>query len=224
MRRREPAHRFLAVSSAKNPPSHPLEKALHALLNKGGTDAIVAYAHEVYTTPFEREVMQAFIVSGADDALIQQTLGVPLEVTQAYRHLFCDVTVFRDRLDLLRWAREYETSGGSKEGAALLKTATMQGPKALAWVYGQGTVEVEPQDVLKHAMADAYFRGATNRDYKLSTKEANVTHALMASAVKIATALDKAKPQNGNALAIKLRYREMTTPVGEGTPAVDLLH
>jgi hypothetical protein len=168
--------------------------------------------------------MQAFIISGADDAMIQQSIGIPPAVTDAYRHLFCDKSVFRDRLDLLGWAREYEANGGSKEGAALLKTATMQGPKALAWIYSQGTVDVDPQDVLQHAMADAYFRGATNRDYKLSSKEANATHALMSSAVKIANALSKTKPQNGNALALKLKYREMTTPVHEAAPVEDLLH
>lgn len=225
MRQREPAHRYLAVKEATTPPLHLFERALFDALAGTSIDSPAVYAYEIYDNVFEREIMQAWVLSGADDALVLHILNIPTEVTQAYRHLFFDVTVFRDRLDILSWVRTYpKTPSATQDGGAILQTAVMRGPKALAWIYGRGEVEVDPVDVMRHAMSDAYFRGLSNRDHRLSSKEAAVTHALMNSAVKIAAALDKKKPSDANALALKLKYRELTTPVGQAQAAEELLH
>lgn len=226
MRRRDPAHRYEAVKNATGAPVHALEATLFEHRRSPGDRIPSSYAEEIYLDTFEREVMQAWIASGADDAYVEQVLEVPAVVTQAYRHLFFDMGVFRDRLDLLSWVRTYpQQTSASKEGAALLQMATMRGPKALAWVYGRGAVDIDTTDVLKHAMADAFFRGQTSREHSLSSKEASVAQALMSNAVKIAGVLDQKKPSDVNALALKLRYRELTTPANHAQQTgEELLH
>lgn len=226
MLRRDPAHRYRVVKSAISAPTHAVEAALYEHRRSPGARIPASYAEEIYLDAYEREVMQAWIASGADDAYIEQVLEVPAAVTQAYRHLFFDMGVFRDRLDLLSWVRAYQQAPeASKEGAALLQMAVMRGPTVLAWIYGKGAVDVDTTEVLKHAMADAFFRGQSSREYALSSKEASAAQALMSNAVKIASVLDKKKPSDVNALALKLKYREMTTTANHAQQdGEELLH
>lgn len=213
-RRKDLAHRYKAVLTQQVAPTHLLEKALFDVHHQVGSHDGVTYALDIYLNDYEREIMQAWIVSGADDALINQILSIPVEVTQVYRYLFCDMGVFRDRLDLMSWVQGYrDAANTTAQGDTLLRTAVMQGPKALAWIYGRGMTEVDPAEVLKNAMSDAYFRGSNNRDHKVSSKEAQITHSYMETASKIAMVLDKKRPSDTAALALKLKHRDLTTPV-----------
>jgi len=226
MPRRSPDWRLRAVKSATKPPEDALERALYSLLKTKETDnEPVAYAAEIYTRESEREIMQAWLLAGATDGQIQENLSVPQDATQAYRELFFDVTAFRDRLDMLSWVGDYhKVHGGTPYGARLLQTAMTRGVDTLRWLFGPNNADVDPNLVLQNAMSDAYYRGKSNRDYALSSKEAGMAHNFMNTAVKIATQLSKEKPPDANALVIKLRYRDMTESVEGVADKADLMH
>jgi len=226
MRRRRPDWRLLAVKSATEPPKDALELALYDLLRTNIIDnEPVAYAAEVYGRESEREILQAWLLAGATDDQVFESLGVPCQVTQAYRELFFDVTAFRDRLDMLSWVSDYtKVHGGSPYGTRLLQTAMTRGVDTLRWLFGPNNADVDPNMVLQHAMSDAYYRGKSNRDYALHSKEAGMAHNFMNTAVKIAGQLSKEKPPDANALVIKLRYRDMTESVEGVADKADLMH
>lgn len=224
MASRKPDDRYRAVLDAKRFGTTPIdvrERALYDLLTGTGTNANVAYAHELYAREFRREILQAWIVAGATDEQVQTCLRVPIDVVSAYRHLFFDVTAFRDDLELFDWVNSY---AGTPSGKVLLQQATMSGITGLMWMYNRGDVKIDPKAVLRQAMTDAHFRSHAGRFNGIATREAEAAHKHMKTAMSAASQL--AKGDTGNLLAdllIRLQHRDMTTPVTEEL-AENLLH
>jgi len=224
MRARDPSHRYRAVQVASEAPAHPYEAALWNLLRQQAGDEQVAYALELYAGDFERELMQAWLLANATDAQVKQHLRIAEEATRAYRHLFFDTTVFRDELAVLRWVREYKPPANAPFGEALLQNALMMGVDYLAWMICRGHASPDPEMVRKTIMADAYFRGRMNRFHPLSSREAQLSHQLMAQAFKASLALSEGSQLDVNQILIKLRYRDDTVPIDAVVKREDLLH
>jgi hypothetical protein len=224
-----PDHRFQTVKelvAVNTPPADSTMLALWEVLRNEGKDQSVIYAFEIYSTYFEREVMQAWIISRATDAQINDALRIPVAVSEVYRKLFFDLEAFRDELALLTWLRSYEkTRQGSDTGIALMKKGLAGGPSALAWIYSRGEVALDPQHVMQHVMAEAYFRGKTGRAHALNAKETLVAHQFMATALKAAGQITKVDrvATDINELRIKLQHRELTTSI-EDAEEGEILH
>lgn len=222
MRSRNPAHRYLAVKSSSAAPEHPYEQALWAALKSDTSDENpVVRALEIYSGVEERETLQAWILSYATDDVMETYLRVPQGVLAAYRHLFFDATVFRDELDVQRWVREYN---GTEYGASLLRNAVLMGPQYLAWLFGRGVSDIEPDVVKRHIMADAFFRGRSNRAFSLTSQETKAAHAMMNTAFKAAESLGTTSAPDINQILLKLRYRDMTETVEKVAPTEEILH
>lgn len=218
MRRRNPDARGLDAINAPEPPENRFEAALWRLAHReGDPDKIVAWAWEIYSELSEREVLQAFVLARASDEEVFEILKVPPPVTQAYRHLFFDVGMFRDELHLLSWIDHYESGKiGSQKGGALLRKALMGGVPALRWIYGRGDAAPDPMEVQRQVMTDAYYRGQAHRMYDLGSNEMKAAFNLLNTSAKIAATFTKRGDTSGiGALAIKLRHREMTSGVDE---------
>ena len=227
MKRRNPDYTSRAVLHAPNPPEHILEAALWNIAhNVQPFDPHVLWAYEIHAEVAEREVLQAFLITRASDVEINAVLRVPVLVLQAYRHLFFNLDAFRDELHILSWIRAYEEGRrGTEHGAQLLRHARMMGFKGLQWIYNHTEVVVEPGDVQRQVMTDAFFRGQSHRMYAINSDEAKAALALSKTALTVANTLSKKPDTQGvNALAIKLRHREMTTPVEEVRPDDVPLH
>lgn len=225
MRTRNPDARFLAVRAMPAPPEEGLERALWELLRGVREDKVVSYAHEVYEKVSEREVLQAWFVARAEDAVITEVLRIPADVLAAYRHLFFDLSLFRDELDLVSWVSEYATERrGTPFGAQLLQQAMNCGVDALLWIYGRGQYVVDPHKVQQQAMTDAFVRGRSHRGHDLSGSQARAAMACLKLGASLA---EKLAQRNGGAglgdLLIKLRHRDLTSP-REEIPQSDLLH
>jgi hypothetical protein len=225
MRTRNPDARLRAIQAAQQAPTHTLERALWEFLRGEGTDETVAYAREIYSNTREREVLQAWFIARATNEEITRYLRVPVVVLDAYRHLFFDVTIFRDELDIMSWVREYEENEqGSELGVDLLQMAFKSGVDALAWLYGRGELVLDPMKVQQQIMTDAFMRGRAHSGNSLSSKEVAAAHGLYKTANAIAEKLAKKSTGAGfDDLLIKLRHRDLTAPVEE-IPKDDLLH
>jgi len=176
----------------------------------------VNWAHEIYASLLQREIMQAWILSRAPDDVIQRWLRIPGEVTQAYRHLFFDVDIFRDELDILCWIHEYEQfREGSEHGVQLLQIAQMEGVDKLAFLYGRGEAEMDPDKVQYVVMTEAYHRGRAHRGASVSSKEAQAAQSFMNTAAKIAQGLGKKGSPDLGGLRLKLKFNDQTEPVAE---------
>lgn len=224
MNKVKPDHRYRAVDHASEAPAHPIERALWELLHRIGTDLSVARAGEIYFDVGQREVLQGWIVAGATDAQVETIARVPTAVTAAFRHLFFDVAIFRDDLELLSWVNSYEKNGGTPFGGELLRNAIMHGVDYLRWTFGRGEMDLDPNTVIKRAMTDAYFRGRMNRGHALSSKEAAAAHGFLKTAASLATQLGKTGAPNVNDIIIKLKHRDMTEKVEDVAVKEQILH
>ena len=216
MRTRNPDHRYRVVCRASEEPSHGIEAALWKIRRGEEITGVAKWAHEIYASVFEREVMQAWVLARASDDVIQRWLRIPPEVTQAYRYLFFDVEVFRDELDILSWVHEYEQERqGSDLGVQLLHIAVMEGVDKLTFLYGRGESEMDPDKVQYVVMTEAYHRGRAHRGASVSSKEAQAAHSFMNTAAKIAQGLGKKGAPDLGGLRLKLKFNDQTEPVAD---------
>lgn len=177
-------------------------------------------AKEIYEDEFERERFQPWLIAGVDDVDLRDRTGLPLEVTRAYRHLFFDVSVFRDLFDKQRWVHGYH---GTPEGLAYLQQAVLYGVEAVAHVMG-AAVKLDPHFVVEQSMRETFFRGQALRHAKLGGVDGAAAHSLLKSAVENSQLLTKTRPANITDIMFKLKSREMTLSVEASELDGEILH
>jgi hypothetical protein len=226
VRVRNPDQCYRAVVKATEPPEHVYERGLwNTLHSQPVGDPNIEWALEIFTVPFEREIFQAWLLARATEADIERWLRIPPEVTQVYAHLFFNVDIFRDELDLLSWVQEFEKDQrGSAYGTQLLRDAVQSGLEKLCWVFGRNDYVVDPDRVKQHAMTDLYLRSLAGRGHSATSKEAQAALAHSNAALKAAQIVGQTSAPDAQAFLLKLRYREMTTPVTETDAEEKILH
>jgi len=191
---RPPSARFERVRQAvdiKSPLADPLEHALYEYLTtRAPSDAGDAY--DLFADSDNRAVLEAFLLAGGNAALIERVIGVKAAVTEAYRHLFFDESNFRNRLEIFRYVADFQGSPHAKE---VLRTAVNSGLDYLLWAYGRGEVQIDARQVIRHTMAEAYYRGMAHRGNSVTSQVAKEAHKWWGSAVRNAELLEKIDPR-----------------------------
>ena len=226
MRVRNPDQRYRAVVEATEAPKHVYERGLwNALHSLPVDDEHITWALEIFTCAFEREIFQAWILARATEEDIEKWLRIPPEVSRVYTHLFFNVDIFRDELDLLSWVQEFEAEQrGSPYGTQLLRDAVQSGLEKLCWIFGRNNYVANPERVKQQAMTDLYLRSLAGRGHSATSKEAQAALAHSNAALKAAQLVGQTSAPDAQAFLLKLRYREMTTPVTEADPEEKILH
>jgi len=230
MKRVSPRHRFEAVlATVKVPASSPegeLEQALYAIITRSGpVNQTVEYAYDLYLNIQHRAIIDAFILADADRPAVSKVLTIPVSVLMAYEYLFFDMATFRNRLEKISYASNYE---GDAFAAELLKTGVMVGADYLLWTYG-GREAVDTRVVVRHTMIDAFFRGMSHKGNSLTSGVAKEAQKWWATAIRNAEILEKMDPQASKQayeeLRIALEGVDETTPVEKSpVPLDDILH
>ena len=179
-----------AVASQK-PPSDPLEFALYEHLT-AGVQSDSSEAYDLFSDSDNRAVLEAFLLAGANAALVERVIGVKTGVTEAYRHLFFDESQFRNRLEVFRYVADFN---GSPHAREVLRTAVNAGLDYLLWAYGKGEVQIDTRQVIRHTMAEAYYRGMAHRGNSVTSQIAKEAHKWWGSAVRNAELLEKIDPR-----------------------------
>lgn len=203
-----------------------MEAALHSLIKRSGPpDPWVEYAYDLYLDVQHRSVLDAFILSSAPMDVVSKVLGIPVLVLMAYEYLFFDMATFRNRLEKITYASNYD---GDAYAAELLKTGIMVGSDYLIWTYG-GKDTVDTRAVVRHTMIDAFYRGMSHKGNSLTSAVSKESQKWWATAIKNAEILEKMDPQ-----ATKQAYEELrialngvdeTLPVEKSpVPVEDILH
>lgn len=224
----KPHHRLLAVKAAvrRQRPLAEDDTSVRALFDRittgRTTNAAVTRAAEIYESAYQRQVMQAWIVARATDAEIEKTLRIPPLVSEVYRHLFFDLAVFRDELELLDWVQSYD---GDMLGRTLLQQAIVSGVPGLQWQFGRaGDLKLDPKAVVNQAMVDAHFRSRAGRLSGVASKEAVAAHGYSKTALMAASTLKENETNLLQELLIKLQHADRTTPITAEERPDDILH
>jgi len=219
MRGRDPAWRAHAVINAykRNEPlpdwSGELEVALHRLLagRAVAADETLQDAWESFNSDFSRDTMYMWLLSRTTDEQIHKYLGVSPEFVDAYRRLFFDEGVFKNRLQLMEWISSYESRA---VGAMGMKQAFMHGITWLMWFYFGDYGDVDPSDIQRYIAAEAFYRGKSNKFYGVTAAEAKETHKYFKTALDAARALSTGKSKEGvHGLLIRLLHKDGTDQV-----------
>ena len=213
-----PYHRVLrvkhAIARSSSTALDSLERALYLHVTGDEPNAVLGVAHAIYASEYQREIMQAWVFANTDNETLEKLLQIPGAVSDAYRHLFFDASVLTHMLSRWEWVNTYE---GTPRGKELLVDAANGGVAALAWRFGFEHAQVSPKNVIRQAMADAFYRGKSGRNAGLRSPEAAVAHAHMQTAIKAASLLTRDDTDSMTALLIKLKHRDLTKTEAETT-------
>jgi hypothetical protein len=226
-----PRHRFALITEAVEqdlPASDdPGEAALHELLRSGTCpNTEVGYAYELFRIENHRAAVDAFLLAKVDLQTIAATLEIPAPVLEAYRHLFLDTDVFRNRLELTSFASSYE---GSAYAAELVRTAVVTGLDYLLWAFGKPSKDIDNRVVVRRTMVDAYFRGMAHRGNPVTSPTAREALRWWDTAVGNAQTLEKLDPQAARSTFDELRLvldkkDETISADASPVPLQDIIH
>lgn len=222
MPRRNPDHRAAYVARAKEQPEHVVEASLWRLYRGLPADDVVARAVEIEQSR-ARDCVRGWLLATTQDDEISRRTQISKGVIGAYRHLFFDVTVFRDHFDLIDWARQIgEAQGVSSETTQYIRWAIMYGVEAIAYMSGL-PVNLDPATVQSQAMTDGHFKALMGREASLDSGIAR--EALKHQQMAVAQAATIAKKSPGTeSVAIKLKHREMTSSIEVIDKTTEVLH
>lgn len=193
---KRPNHRYHAVKraiKATTPPVDPEELALYNVILQKTTDRTdVSDAYDLYLETEHQAAVEAFLLAGATPSIIHNTLQIPVPVVEAYVKLFFDTIVFRNKLEALAYASNFE---GSAHAAEVLRAAVTVGLEYLLWVYGSAEVQVDARQVIRQTMAESYYRGMAHRGNSLTSGVSKEAHRWWATAVKNAELLERIDPR-----------------------------
>lgn len=132
----------------------------------------VQYAYSIYLHSYKREVLEAFLITGADAEHVNAVLSIPVDVVNVYTEMFFDVEAFRDRLDLEAYVREYPTDHDDGFGAALKTDALERGRHWISAKFGRDHYQVPSADALKETINQAYILSKEAGSVPLDSVEA----------------------------------------------------
>lgn len=219
---RRPNERYTAALRAPDEPANSFERALWQFLRNGVGDEAIVRVVDAYEDQFERELLQAWIIAGATDEALHTRLGMHVDMVAPYRHLCCNPLVFRDKLELLRWVRNYQ---GSEDGKKLLERAVhFDGVEAVAHLCGLPT-NLDGAHVNEQVMRETYFRGmSTLRGSHITSREAVESHGLLKSSVTAAAATLRRGAPNMADIWAKLKHRDLTYRANEVVPRAEIMN
>lgn len=229
MRDVAPRHRYDAVVTAvkaRTPPAGGRELALYQVITRQPSpDPVAAYAYDLFQDAQHRAILDAFILAEAGLGTTSRVLNIPSDVLEFYVDMFFDTSVFRNRLEKISYASNYEGDAWASE---LLRTGVMVGADYLVWTYG-GQDKLDTRAVVRHTMIDAFFRGMSHKGNSLTSGVAKEAQKWWATAIKNAEILEKMDPQAAKQayeeLRIALQGTDTTIPAEKApVPLDDILH
>ncbi len=206
--RLRPDHRFqdvlAAVNASANVPTESRMAALFARLDNpsGVVDENVDYAYELHSEEEHRAIVDAFLLSKCEVAEISALLDIDAGVLETYAYLFMDMTVFRNRLEIISYAARYNSSEYGKE---MVRTAVHVGADYLYWTYGKTRADFDPRYVIQKTMMDSFFRGMAHKGNALTTGVAKESHKWWGTAVKNAELMERLNPTTAKQAVEELR-------------------
>lgn len=226
-----PNHRFLlaqeAFASKLNRPTDTRMLELLECLEGTRSSGLVSYAYDLYSNLEHRVVLDAFLLSHCPQDMIQKTLNIPVDVIETYVYLFMDLDVFRNKLEILSFAKEYPGGPYAKE---MMRTAVTVGYEYLLWAYGNPDEDVvDPRFIVRKTMIDAFFRGQAHKGNALTSAMTKEAKAWMNMSVSQAALLEKIDPRTAkaavNELKIAIEGNDSTVSADNApVPVEDILH
>lgn len=155
---------FLRAVQTQIAPTDPLALLAYSVYCRTEDDAVVEYACDLARNRDDRDVLVAFCLSGAEAEETSKSLRIPIEVLAVFEKLVIDMSTFRNKLDLLRYAQHYRTMATEK-GSDLIELGVVQGPFALMhhFIHGHEELVVDAKMYARSMMQQSFYFGMLSR-------------------------------------------------------------
>jgi hypothetical protein len=231
MRQPEPDARwreFLSALKDKQAPTDPVVlSAYNAHLGKVLNEEY-DYACDLIRRPDDKDVVIAFFLSGANQEEISKSLKIPIPVLKIFEQLIIDTSVFRNKLELLRYAQQYKRQA-TKKGAELIELGIVQGPLALVQYFRHGheEISVDPKMYAREMMQQAFYFGMLSRGNSIKSNVAKESLRWLAATSSLLKDYDRilGDAHDSDEALLEIEKRKMTqTPMELGANVEDFLH
>lgn len=211
MVKRVPNHRFLKVQkmieTRQGRPSGTQEKALLALLKGKRANTDVTRAHDIHSHKFKREEMECCLLAGLTPFDIMAILEIPTTVTDAYTHLFFDVTVFEDKLDRIDYAYNYPEEYGKE-----LKTLAVDlGKESVMIRASRGAYSIEPKEAQNSIRSTAYIMAQIAKVNTVTSEHSRAALRWAQLCLRAAGELTEEETGTSEKIRIEVEGRDVTT-------------
>jgi hypothetical protein len=231
MRQPEPDARWLlyldAVKSSVEP-TDPLVLAAYNAHSGKVPDNNYTYACDLAKHVDDKDAIIAFFLSGATREEISRSLNIPEPVLHIFEQLVVDASVFRNKLELLRYAQQYKRQA-TKKGAELVELGIVQGPLALVQYFRHGHEEipVDPKMYAREMMQQAFYFGMLSRGNSIKSNVAKESLRWLAATSSLLKDYDRilGDAHDSDEALLEIEKRKMTfTPEELGTNVEDFIH
>jgi hypothetical protein len=220
----DPHHRIIAAKKclmdSQEPANSLVGDLVLALTQDDKADPNLVRAVHKFLDPYQRAVLDAFCISGANAKEISDATEIPMPVIAAYQRYVYDMEALQDKLERTTWVRSISRHF-EQDAVRLLQAAVTVGKGYLVWMLtGRGSLT--PADVLRYSMNDAAMRGQAHKNAPLDSAVAKEAHQWIRTAERLAKALHAIDPQDAieahKQLQIALVYDDET--VNEETSGI----
>jgi hypothetical protein len=199
-----------------------LELELYNLLQGNQASVEVTKAHDIHAHTYKREVMESFLLVGVPPEEIENILGIPAVVTEAYRVLFFDTDAFEDELDRIEYAYSYTKND---YGAELKKFAMDLGKESLKIRMSRGAYTVSSATVQGEIRATAYMIAQRAKTCSLTSDEAKEALRWAQVALKASSDDEERDAAGIEEIQMALEERDETTNAEKsGVEPKDIVH
>jgi len=196
---------------------HALERALQGDIE---VPEEVLYALDIYSDLFQKEVLEAFFLAGATNSEVAEILEIPERISDVYRHLFFDMGVFRNRLDIISYAAHYEGDDNGY-GKTLKDDAVHEGLEILKVTFQPG-YRINPVDAVHETISQAYALSKAAKKHPIDSpkaREARQWNSVLLSSINAAQNAMNLGTDDNHDLLIKLELMNYDHEAAKATDA-----
>lgn len=232
----DPHHRAYAILEALDEGKMPTDPKTLELYEAVTSDApkkqALRKAWEYFLREDVRWQIDAFFLADALYTLTSTSLGIPVDVIQAYAEYIFDLSGLPNRIDRFCYVADVRPYI-DPNNHLFLQTAITQGAEFLAWYTSRGIkgrVKYAPVEVMETLMVENAFKALSTRQFPMASEVSKEGTKCGQVAMQAAAALQRLNPTDDqDALAelrLKLTHEDRTISANtEGAPRPeDILH
>ncbi len=232
----DPNHRWKAVQAALLDgaiPTDSLVRRVYNVMSGKETDNNIMYAVNLIEEQPDRDAIVAYLLSGATTEEISKSLWIhPVGVVDIFSELWLDTSVFRDKLEHLRYSEYYLDHVCPKDderNQSLIRQGISQGPKALDlwWKRARDTVTIERGDLTDTILRIAFVNAMAAKEVSVTSPVAREAHKWVKTALDAVESRDaqhKMYDDNLDALLVLEKHVESQVPENLGISSDDIMH
>jgi hypothetical protein len=218
---------MMAIQSKKAPTDPITLNAYNSHFQTAKNDHY-EYACDLAQELEDRDVLVAFFLSGADHEEISKSLRIPIPVLEIFEKLVIDLSVFRNKLEMFRYAQHYRSSATEK-GSQLVELGVVQGPFALMhhFLHGHEELPVDAKMYARAMMQQAFYFGMLSRGNTIKSSVTKESLRWLSTTASLLKDYDRilGDSHDSDEALLEIEKRKMTqTPLELGTVVDEILH